>query len=475
MNVPASPSLSSLDEGCCLWLIMAAAKKYGEGSAFSQSLKGVNWRFLREVPAEPTEPFWASGNNGGSSLSPPNAVTHGTTFRGSPRGSFPSGFANDEDAENYNKQRMERVRQLESALTQSEFPSQILKYLAISEEDETDRLMELSEEKSRQWGREDMSSSALQAKHQTDLQQEIEQRTNVDHLFDDDDLAYPGAIDETKMELNGEQREEREVGVYSEDDGSDFESDHSRSPSPIIIWRPAARVKVATDVPPELLEDLLEDDDSEDEVPQAAKRNSFIKKPIPQQEAAKKAVLKKSKRLSTFTSSHKTKENPKRPKPVKKKTDGTRRPDVHRPLTDAEKRKKKGIDLKRNYGAWYIKPELWKDCAEGKGEKVLKTREATTSETEKMRQEMTKELDNNAKELEKKIPKLFITDQYRKYLMAQNKHAHSEALPLPHYLQYNEDAAEAKIAAASKTSRNRGAYKQNAPSKKNTTDRRKKK
>ena len=80
-----------------------------------------------------------------------------------------------------------------------------------------------------------------------------------------------------------------------------------------------------------------------------------------------------------------------------------------------------------------------------------------------MRQEMTKELDNSAKELEKKIPKLFITDQYRKYLLAQNKHAHSEALPLPHYLQFDEDMVEAKLSPSSKASRNRGAKKQHPP------------
>ena len=50
--------------------------------------------------------------------------------------------------------------------------------------------------------------------------------------------------------------------------------EESRSPSPIIIWRPAARVKVATDVPPELLQDLLNEDEEEQEV-EKSKRKSL--------------------------------------------------------------------------------------------------------------------------------------------------------------------------------------------------------
>ena len=48
---------------------------------------------------------------------------------------------------------------------------------------------------------------------------------------------------------------------------------------------------------------------------------------------------------------------------------------------------------------------------------------------------MSTALDETQKKLEKKIPKLFITEQYRRYLLDQNKQSHTQALPVPHYLQ----------------------------------------
>ena len=52
---------------------------------------------------------------------------------------------------------------------------------------------------------------------------------------------------------------------------------------------------------------------------------------------------------------------------------------------------------------------------------------------------MARALDETSAELEKKLPKLFITKQYRTYLIEQSKRAHTEALPLPHYLNTKDD------------------------------------
>ena len=99
------------------------------------------------------------------------------------------------------------------------------------------------------------------------------------------------------------------------------------------------------------------------------------------------------------------------------------------------KNRPKYKDFKHKYGAWYINPTKWNDCAHGKGEKALTKKGQNTSETEKMRQEMSSALDETQKKLGEKIPKLFITEQYRSYLLQKNRQTRADALPLPHYLQ----------------------------------------
>ena len=216
--------------------------------------------------------------------------------------------------------------------------------------------------------------------------------------------------------------------------------EESRSPSPIIIWRPAARVKVATDVPPELLEDLLNEDEEEQEVEKPRRR--------------KPTNVSRSRRISSFHASHSPKNsdglsatksltlkemrksrsprlNPEMEINEMSKT-GSKIPNST--LTRLKNRPKYK-DFKHKYGAWYINPTKWNDCAHGQGEKALATKGQVTSETEKMRQEMSSALDETQKKLGEAIPKLFITEQYRTYLLQKNRQARAEALPLPHYLQ----------------------------------------
>ena len=68
------------------------------------------------------------------------------------------------------------------------------------------------------------------------------------------------------------------------------------------------------------------------------------------------------------------------------------------------KNRPKYKDFKHKYGAWYINPTKWNDCAHGKGEKALTTKGQVTSETERMRQEMSLALDETQKKLGKKFP-----------------------------------------------------------------------
>ena len=438
------------------------SKKYVPDGSFSQSLKGVHWRFLREAPVVQEEPQWHS---------PPSTNQQHTTYRNvqtfEQNSRLPrSGAALAPNEHNdYNQERLKRVRELEHALTQSEFPSQILKYLSVSEEDEEqnkhlaskmrivddskDRLMSYSAQKASEWSsdaggsqvRHEQShesskdravsietSAILHAEKMEDalgdaIKEEVQKRTNVDNMFNDVDEDI-GPMDSQSI---GD-------SIFDDDD----ESDRSRSPSPIIIWRPAARVKVATDVPPELLEDLLEEEDEEEDGPFEMTAGNASPPLTGRSQMSGATITKRNRRVSSFAADHIPPQLSQSLAMTRPSGRIIKRPDVHR-VTGANLRRKKGRDFKKNYGAWYIKPDLWKDCASGKGEKVLAQKQEGVSETEKMRQEMARALDETSAELEKKLPKLFITKQYRTYLIEQSKRAHTEALPLPHYLNTKDD------------------------------------
>ena len=197
-------------------------------------------------------------------------------------------------------------------------------------------------------------------------------------------------------------------------------------------------MKVATDVPPELLEDLLEEEDEEEDGPFEMTAGNASPPLTGRSQMSGATITKRNRRVSSFAADHIPPQLSQSLAMTRPSGRIIKRPDVHR-VTGANLRRKKGRDFKKNYGAWYIKPDLWKDCASGKGEKVLAQKQEGVSETEKMRQEMARALDETSAELEKKLPKLFITKQYRTYLIEQSKRAHTEALPLPHYLNTKDD------------------------------------
>jgi hypothetical protein len=445
-----------------------------ENSAFSQSLKNVQWKFLNERPSPQVETIWAqrasminedNNNNYNDNHSRSHYHQNNNQMNSNSRyndlaplelPSKSSGMFQKYNGDEYDRKRLEYVKQLESALSQSEFPSQILKYLSYEETNNKNdhrgnndiinngsnkiNLKNTTLQRREMWENEDdpLNRETIRKHHEEKLvRDEIEARTNIDSMFRED--SYGNLVrnkEDTDLKIKDEDNNN-----YDTTDASFYDDlDESRSPSPIIIWRPAARVKVATDVPPELLEDLLDDEEEEMKTTNKQKRPSNIKR---------------SRRMSSFHASHSPKSSNGKNVTTKFSTFKEKaqsksprlKPDQEiialangknkMPMSTLEKikRRPKYRDFKHKYGAWYIKPDKWNACANGRAEKVLTVKGKSKSETEKMRQEMSTALDETQKKLEKKIPKLFITEQYRKYLLEHNRQTNTQALPLPHYLQ----------------------------------------
>lgn len=117
----------------------------------------------------------------------------------------------------------------------------------------------------------DMISYITMGKEDTLVAEIIKSSTKESSELDDSQSIF-------SSEMNSEIEDEDED--EDEDEEEDIEEEHEnrlnkvvsdkreednfgRSPSPVIVWRPSCRIKIATDIPPELLEDS---DDSIEEI-----------------------------------------------------------------------------------------------------------------------------------------------------------------------------------------------------------------
>ena len=440
-------------------------------SAFSQSLKNVRWKFLNEARANKVETIWSQKDRMMNPEGAYNSTGVDTGYQNELDDvgahsaynnvasvhlpSKSSGMFLKFSGDEYDRKRLEYVKQLEGALSQSEFPSQILKYLSyedpnvapgseagqtvgVNDSENRNQLEKLTLQRKQQWEEEEepLTRETIRKHHEERiLREEIEARTNIENMFHEDSNGNLIRKDSMDADANPLDYEDETSDAAFYDD-----LEESRSPSPIIIWRPAARVKVATDVPPELLQDLLSEEEEEQEV-----EKSKRKRP---------ANVSRSRRISSFHASHSPKNSDgllATKSSTLKEVAKSRSPRLNPEMEIKEmsktgskipsstlaklKNRPKYKDFKHKYGAWYINPTKWNDCAHGKGEKALTTKGQVTSETERMRQEMSLALDETQKKLGEKIPKLFITEQYRSYLLQKNRQTRADALPLPHYLQ----------------------------------------
>ena len=114
-------------------------------SAFGQ-LKNVQWKFLNEAEANKVETIWSQKERMMNPGSAYNSTGVNTGYQNELDGasaystynnvasvhlpSKSSGMFLKFSGDEYDRKRLEYVKQLEGALSQSEFPSQILKYLS---------------------------------------------------------------------------------------------------------------------------------------------------------------------------------------------------------------------------------------------------------------------------------------------------------------------------------------------------------
>ena len=111
-------------------------------------------------------------------------------------------FSGDE----YDRKRLEYVKQLEGALSQSEFPSQILKYLSyedpnvasdiddgqalgVNDSENRNQLEKLTLQRKQEWEEEEepLTRETIRKHHEERiLREEIEARTNIENMFHED-------------------------------------------------------------------------------------------------------------------------------------------------------------------------------------------------------------------------------------------------------------------------------------------------
>jgi hypothetical protein len=181
----------------------------------------------------------------------------------------------------------------------------------------------------------------------------------------------------------------------SDEDDSDDEEDSNRPDSPIIIWRPSARVQIADDLPPELVAELLGH-------------------PSPSSTNGGKNAAPSSPR------------SPRSPR-----LGGGGGGGDH--AWNSGRGKGKPSFLKKDYGAWYLRPKEWNKSMTGElknaYEKAQQVRVGGTNS------EVDRVIEEKSAELNQILPKLFISNAYREWLEKQDREHPEHALPMPHYLK----------------------------------------
>ena len=426
--------------------------------AFSQSLNNVRWRFLREdkhiqeqhvdlnVPIilPPSQRQRRRTTKKNPSLNNSSVFSAGSSvIRQSPP-SVPS--AND------GRSTLDRVRDLQQELSNNDFPSKVFRFLSSDNNTSNDAIGRQQQ----QWGNSTVLSNRFDDSYQGDggsvlpsgmtmgggssaresfnpqssfspdaIQREMERlsqaidpstsnttmyrnkamfnaATAEKHTRDNDDLRHTATNDDTH-----DTNEHRPASASSVSSGSSSESDDDRPVSPIIIWRPSARVQIADDLPPELLAELLG-------------------QPPPTNTAS-------SSSSSSFSPPSNT-----NPRPFAQQSSSSPRGGASQSLKNggstvlAGKSKAKPF-LNKDYGAWYLKPKQWNNMMTGSlQEDYNKTQNARISGSDA---EIEKVINMKAKELNSVLPKLFISTVYREWLEKQEQEHPESSLPMPYYLK----------------------------------------
>jgi hypothetical protein len=438
--------------------------------AFSQSLTNVRWRFLRE------DKHIVQEQNMGISVPIVNLEGNRKQGRIRRRRSGPRGGSSVLSAGSEVMRRappiipgnggdggstLSRVRDLQEALSQNDFPSKVFRYLSVGNN---------SKAQQQPWGgTENMSGSYFPGDggssmlpgmdtnaygtndggfSTADIQREMDRlskdvnpshaptwnksmteaasspvrkvrrKGSGDEYKDKDDgknvssSSSSSSNNNNNNNNNNNSNSSSTIALNQEDVGSDIDSissvsgedesdedDDERPVSPIIIWRPSARVQIADDLPPELLAELLGETGSKSATSNIA-ASSMTARPFVQTSSSPKG----SNSLQSGGSA----------------------------IMNSQKNNGKSF-LNKDYGAWYLKPKQWNDMMTGDlQQEYEKSQNARISGSDA---EIDKVIETKAKELDNVLPKLFISGIYREWLEKQEEEHPESALPIPYYLK----------------------------------------
>jgi hypothetical protein len=190
--------------------------------------------------------------------------------------------------------------------------------------------------------------------------------------------------------------------LLKEDENSEVFQDRTRSPSPVIIWRPNARVKLATDISPDLRAALLGGESSK----QAQANNTTGKQQQQQQQQQKKQRLP---RIA-----------PRKKKPVR-----------HIPSSfdyTAPNRQPRP-----QYGAWYLPTKKWRlrYPKEYEGDEDDSDGDTPRARIKEHHAKRDRELTKRQEKCDAEIPSLYISRAYKSFV----RHHRSNTTKMPKYLR----------------------------------------
>ena len=439
-------------------------------ASFSQSLTNVRWRFLREdnhkVQEQNTGPITNLSNttqsrrrkkrsprNGSSVLSAGSEV-----MRRAPPVIPGDGEVRD------GASTLSRVRDLQEALSHNDFPSKVFRYLSVgsSTNNNNSNSHVKNNNLAQQWGNDsfnlDMTlnmnsngGSAVAVPNNglggqssidtnaygdndggfsnEDIQREME-RLSRDVPSNaptwNKSMTEAAATPVRKKKTNNNNNNNNNAQEMEEDENKNQDPDEEyfsdgsvssvssveeddRPVSPIIIWRPSARVQIADDLPPELLAELL----GESSITSSnVAATSMTARPFVQQAS-------KSSKSSTSSKSP--------------RGSGTLKNGGNAILNTKNNNGNGKSFLNKDYGAWYLKPKQWNDMMNGDLQSEYeKSQNARISGSDA---EIDHVIETKAKELDNVLPKLFISSVYRDWLEKQEKEHPESTLPIPYYLK----------------------------------------
>lgn len=232
-------------------------------------------------------------------------------------------------------------------------------------------------------------------------------------------------IEKFEKNLENEAEEKRKYNSVQKSTETDIDEDenestddwnNSRSPSPVIIWKPSSRVQIATDLPSKLKSIYVKGSASTAINPTAQSANNMS---IIEEEYSDISYLElqgiKPVQSSIDYNSYENIKN-------RKFIEAEQKWNSNHPQSNKSSKyssNKINIKKKVQYGQWYIPPHKWRVKKEGEKCKQQKKGKRNA------------ELDEKEKHLKNVLPQLFISKMYKDYII---NHENTDKRNLPSYL-----------------------------------------